>query len=86
MKTNVGPHFREPRSVGALARYMEANKLVGLLSLPQQQLDLIEAEALKPSANLNAERNAQLHAIRWLRELLPGQVVLLCAKLRVKVR
>lgn len=82
MKTDVGPHFRAPRSVGALARYIEANRLTGLLHLPQQELDLIVAEAIKPGAKYDA----RLHAIQWLRQLLPGQVVLLCAKLRIKVR
>lgn len=82
MKTDTGPHYRLSMGVGALAKYLTANKLVGLLHMPQQQPDLIEAEAVKPGAN----DNARLHAIRWMRELLPGQVVLLCAKLRVKVR
>ena len=85
MKTDTGPHFRAPRSVGALARYMESNKLVGLMSLPQQQLDLIEAEAMQPGATWDAERSARIHAIRWLRDLTRGQLVLLCAKLRIKV-
>lgn len=82
MKTDTGPHYRLSMGVGALAKYLTANKLVGLLHLPQQQLDLIEAEAVKPGSKYDE----RLHAIQWLRELKPGQVVLLCAKLRVKVR
>jgi hypothetical protein len=86
MKTDTGPHYRMTRSVGALARYIEANKLVGLMHLPQSDLDQMEADAIKPGANLRPLENARLNTIRWLRELQPGQVVLLCAKLRIKVR
>lgn len=81
MKSDVGPHYRVPRSVGALARYIESNKLVGLLHLSQQELDLIEHEAVQPGAKYDH----RLHAIRWLRDLTRGQLVLLCAKLRIKV-
>lgn len=82
MKTDVGPHFRSSSSVGSLARYMTAHKLTDLMHRTQAELDAIEFVQCQPGSKIDA----RLHAIRALRDLKPGQVVLLCAKLRIKVR